>query len=684
MGWDIELPQAQYIGHATPPHELQRVVTEVYHTPVVAIDTETTGLISWKDIPLYWSLAWGNQRATLHADMLPYFSQCFSNPRITWVFANAKYDLHMLANLGHTIVGKCHDVQVMHALLFNDRPHKLKLIAKHLLGITWGDFQDQFGKIGPDQTPRQLIERAERENFQLLVEYAANDAVGTLRCYTILKDMLEKEKTFSLFQKEPPYIETMWDFFAKIESPFTRSLWRMERRGVLVDKGRFEAALPEAKKMISDIEREITRLVGGMLNPNSTPQISNYATSMGIKPIKYTKGGKTGIRKPSWGAPQLKHYREEVPVFDLILNHRMYSKLLGTYIIGLHKILDPYGRIHTNFNQDIVRCMPAGELVLTDRGYIPVEDVAIGHQVVAHTGVPRHVVGTSKHAPTEIYKVTLSNSSTLRTTANHEYLTKDGWRRADELRSGDVVVVQATNYIRGKSVKFSEATVASVVVQPPETTYGLTVEIDHSHITNGIVTHNTGRISSSGPALQTIPRPENDHWKLRNAFIAAKGYKIIAADFSQLEMRLLAAAAQEQSMVDIFLRDWDIHSGNAALMYDVSYDDVNGAKDLLKKIKKLDESCTAAAVESELPGVFSRAHASLVDISTYLEQCAKYRGDAKAIGFGGPSVQAEVKPTQNGEPYSQYGQGNPVLPTVKGSVSTWRARSLLNAWTLAA
>lgn len=860
MSWNIDLPPAQYLGHQTPGYEIQRVINEVYNSPVVAIDTETTGLVKWKDIPLYWSLAWGTQRATLHADLLPYFTPCFQNPNITWALANAKYDMHILANFGHFLAGKWHCVQVMHALLFDDKPHRLKFIAQHILGWTWADFQDQFGKISAKQSPRQLIERAERENFSLLVEYASNDAWGTLKVYEALKAMLERENTYSLFRTTPPYIETLWDFFAKVESPFTKVLWKMERRGIKVDKARFAAARPEAEKKIADIEREIVQRVGNPINPNSPAQVAAYAASLNIKPIKYTKGGKSGVRNPSWDSDTLEHYRNDVPVFGLILDHREYSKLLGTYIIGLHEILDPYDRIHSNFNQDVARCMPAGELVLTDRGYIPVEQVAIGDQVIAHTGIPRRVVETSKHAPKAIYSVTLSNYLTLRTTANHQYLTKAGWKRADELLNGDVVITHATareqwrtvpgwtdfsvsswgrvannktghictqykkgtwghlkvclyrngaqkrgedrkdfavhrlvlnafapggrgeirhldgiawnnsidnlaygtphenrqdalkhgsmsqrlagrtklsqedvaairaagspgqppsstsklsyvaaediraryasgegraplareygvsyqavdniirdktwttpeatvatadalaewygvspgtirdiwagrrwqeqDYIEGKAATFREAAVCMIVVHQPEETYGLTVEVDHSHVTNGIVTHNTGRLSSSDPNLQNIPRPENDHWNLRGAFITEPGWKVIAADYSQLEMRLLAAAAQQQSMVDIFLRGWDIHAGNAALMFDTPYEDIDAAKDLLKKMSKLTPQDALNEAESKLPGVSQRAGSVQGrgrSVEGYLRACAGYRSAAKNIGFG--------------------------------------------------
>jgi DNA polymerase-1 len=502
MAWNIDAPTAQYVGHQTPAHEIQRIVTEVYHSPVVAIDTETTGLVKWRDVPLYFSLAWGNQRATLHADMLPHFIPCFGNPDITWPLANAKYDMHILANYGYSILGKWHDVQVMHALMFDDKPHKLKYIAQHILGWTWAGFQDQFGKICAAQSPKQLIEKAERENMAVLIEYAANDAWGTLRSYFALKEMLEREKTYSLFQRHPPYIETLWDFFSKIESPYTKALWKMERRGVKIDRQRFLAARPEAEEKIKEIRREIVHLAGEPINPNSTKQLAAYAEKQKIPPIKWTKGGKTGERKPSWDSTVLEHYEHEVPLFKLMLEEREYSKLLGTYIIGLNEIVDPNDRIHANYNQAVAR---------------------------------------------------------------------------------------------------------------------------------------TGRLSCSDPNLQNLPRAENDEWNLRGAFITEPGWSLLCADYQQLEMRLLACAAQEQSMVDVFLRGWDIHAGNAALMFNNSkdYEDINEAKDLLKKLKKCSTPGeTIDAAESKLPGVLARASDRQMTLDGYLRQCAFWRTAAKAVGFG--------------------------------------------------
>lgn len=171
---------------------------------------------------------------------------------------------------------------------------------------------------------------------------------------------------------------------------------------------------------------------------------------------------------------------------------------------------------------------------------------------------------------------------------------------------------------------------------------------------------------------QNIPRPENDYWNLRDGFITLPGWKIVCADYSQLEMRLLAAAACAQDMIDIFIRDWDIHCGNAALMYSKTYEDIFAGNELKKKLKDMSDEDLIHAAEALSPGITSRCAGNL---KAYLKLCASHRADAKNIGFGQPTSQAEVKPAQNGETYGRLVYGNPVLPNAMGSVSTWRRRS---------
>lgn len=93
----------------------------------------------------------------------------------------------------------------------------------------------------------------------------------------------------------------------------------------------------------------------------------------------------------------------------------------------------------------------------------------------------------------------------------------------------------------------------------------------------------TGRLSSDNPNLQNIPvRTENGR-KLRKGFIPSKGRTLLSADYSQVELRLLAHFSQDKYMLEAFHNDLDIHRQTAAEVFDVPLEEVtkdqrNGAK----------------------------------------------------------------------------------------------------------
>jgi DNA polymerase I-like protein with 3'-5' exonuclease and polymerase domains len=794
--WNVDVPTSEYYG-PLPPNprgvvsgDVGQVIRALEDADEIAIDSETTGLTVWRDLVLYWSVAWGNRRATLHKSMLPYFRDIFKDRRKKWIFANGKYDMHMFANMeGNGIEppfsGRIYDTQVQHALLFDEQSHRLKDMAKHLLGWRWSDFQDTFGKITQDNPPWRLIARAEEENFPLLVEYAANDAWGTLGVYRDLRARLEQAQTHSLFRELPPYIETLWDLFHKIESPYTKVLWKYERNGIMVDTDKLRAFAPLAEREMEDIERKIAQHCGWMLTPSKSHELARYFFEQRkYEPIKWTKGGASGNRKPSADADFLEYAANELgdPVAKLTLQHRNVSKLYGTYIVGIGDLVDGRNRIHTRFNQDIARtgrlsssdpnCFSPDTEVLTPAGWVRFDVYTPGTPVAQwENGVISFVKPTDYVKQKAERLVHIENQHIrLKVTEDHRcllrhrktgelrvFLGKDypsdwqqlhaGWFSGGQTQLGEdllrlVVAVQADGYIdqhgaielsftktrKAKRIKSILDNLEAKYAHNPEDSLGrarfrlpksplvervleligtekvfgpwlldLTEEEldifceevffwdgcwarrnhyssdqpanatwvqtilairgkrahfriyekangepnyqidvtarDYSLTTNArkktrayggdvycvsvpssyILVRTNGEICVTGQC-QNIPNEERDKWGIRSCFIAPPGHDMLVCDYNQLEMRLLAAAAREQDMIDIFLRNWDIHMGNASMMMGIPYEELKEAKRIDKEVK---EGSLAAAYLTER-----------------VLHCLHSRAAAKNIGFG--------------------------------------------------
>ncbi|MGK0176869.1 MAG: DNA polymerase-1 [Lentimonas sp.] len=94
----------------------------------------------------------------------------------------------------------------------------------------------------------------------------------------------------------------------------------------------------------------------------------------------------------------------------------------------------------------------------------------------------------------------------------------------------------------------------------------------HTHY--GQVQTTTGRLSSNDPNLQNIPIRSAQGREIRKAFIARPGWKLLSADYSQIELRILAALTRDEGLLTAFSEGRDIHAATAAKIFDVALDAV--------------------------------------------------------------------------------------------------------------
>jgi DNA polymerase-1 len=95
----------------------------------------------------------------------------------------------------------------------------------------------------------------------------------------------------------------------------------------------------------------------------------------------------------------------------------------------------------------------------------------------------------------------------------------------------------------------------------------------------------TGRLSSSDPNLQNIPIRTEEGRKIRQAFIASPGFKLVAADYSQIELRIMAHLSSDEGLLAAFSEGKDIHQATAAEVFEVSTEQVTS--DLRRSAKAI-------------------------------------------------------------------------------------------------
>ncbi len=141
----------------------------------------------------------------------------------------------------------------------------------------------------------------------------------------------------------------------------------------------------------------------------------------------------------------------------------------------------------------------------------------------------------------------------------------------------------------------------------------------------------TGRLSSSNPNLQNIPIRTEVGRNIRRAFVAEPGHVLVSADYSQIELRMLAHLSEDPALIEAFRSDRDIHTAVAAQVFDVQLDQVTAeqrghaktinfgiiygvtAFGLARRIENLDQSAAAQLIDDY--------KATYTGINSFLETC---------------------------------------------------------------
>ena len=161
-----------------------------------------------------------------------------------------------------------------------------------------------------------------------------NPAVSLYRLYEVLKARLSEENTLALYQD--------------VEAPLAEVLYRMEKRGFLVDRAMLRDFSKTLDKAAEGYTEEIYTLAGKRFNINSTRQLGEVLfDELKLPVFKKTKSGY------STDAEVLDKLRPYHPIINLITEYRQAVKFKSTYADALQKLADEDGRVHTSFHQTV-------------------------------------------------------------------------------------------------------------------------------------------------------------------------------------------------------------------------------------------------------------------------------------------------------------------------------------------
>ena len=323
--------------------QLDAWITKLMAAPLVALDTETTGLdpLTSQLVGISFCIE-AHQAAYLplahhypgapeqlgceHAlHKLKHWLESDAHKKLG---QNLKYDQHIFANHGIALRGIAEDTLLQSYVLESHKPHELGNLALRHLGLTTVSYTDVVGKgakqIGFDQV-----------DLDTATKYAAEDADITLQLHQTLSPQLQGRLN---------------QVYRDIELPAREVLFKMERNGVLIDSGKLARQSHELGEKIMAIEKQAFELAGQPFNLASPKQLGEILfVKLGL-PVKK----KTATGAPSTDEEVLQELALDYPLPKILLEHRGMAKLKSTYTDKLPQMVNAKtGRVHTSYSQAV-------------------------------------------------------------------------------------------------------------------------------------------------------------------------------------------------------------------------------------------------------------------------------------------------------------------------------------------
>lgn len=215
--------------------------------------------------------------------------------------------------------------------------HDVKTLMHQLdeMGISYGNFSFDTALAAYDLNPSQSDYSVTKLATTFLgVSVEDGDAAACAEAIWNLRTVLEAQLQDN----------GMMELYREIELPLCSVLYRMEKRGIAIDREQLVAFGEMLARRIADCETLIYSYSEVPFNINSTKQLGELLfEKLGLPPVKKTKTGY------STNADVLEKLKSKHPIIPAIMDYRMLTKLKSTYADGLLKVIGADGRIHTTF-----------------------------------------------------------------------------------------------------------------------------------------------------------------------------------------------------------------------------------------------------------------------------------------------------------------------------------------------
>ena len=322
------------------PAAFAEFVAQLGRQSKFCVDLETTSTDPLRADIVGWAFAWENDSSyylpvngppgsnTLDgAQVVAALKPILEDPAREVINQNIKYDLLVLRRVGIRVPTLGVDPMIADFLLeAGARSHGLDELAQRYLNRKVIPISDLIGK------GKQQLKMFEVDVGRA-AEYASEDADVAWQLAHLLGDKLRQDG--------------LWDLYWNLERPLIHVLVEMEWNGVRVDVPELQRQSADLTGRLEALIHEIYDLAGREFNIGSPKQLAKVLfEDLGLPVVKRTKTG------PSTDEDVLERLASRHPLPAKIIEHRTLSKLKGTYLDALPKMVHPEtGRLHTSFSQ---------------------------------------------------------------------------------------------------------------------------------------------------------------------------------------------------------------------------------------------------------------------------------------------------------------------------------------------